>query len=77
MHPYQGEIKEIPNQLQSKEPIDEYQVMALAKRLNITMDDMKDMSYVSLLNILLSSVENTTDDDSRDATQDDIDNFFI
>lgn len=51
--------------------------MALAKRLNITMDDMKDMSYVSLLNILLSSVENTTDDDSRDATQDDIDNFFI
>lgn len=47
-------------------------MVALAKRLNITLDDMKEMSYNSLINILLSSVE----DDEKAATQEDIDRYF-
>ena len=47
-------------------------MVALAKRLNITLDDMKEMSYVSLMNILLSTVE----DDEKQATQEDIDRYF-
>ena len=47
-------------------------MVALAKRLNITIDDMKEMSFVSLANILLSSVE----DNEKQATQEDIDKYF-
>ena len=47
-------------------------MVALAKRLNITLDDMKEMSYVSLMNILISSVE----EDEKQATQEDIDRYF-
>ena len=47
--------------------------MALAKRLNITLDDMKEMSFSSLINVLLASVQ---EDDTKDATQEDIDRFF-
>ena len=50
--------------------------MALAKRLNITMDDMKEMSFVSLLNILLSTIEKESSDGTRKATQEDIDRVF-
>ena len=50
--------------------------MALAKRLNITIDDMKEMSFTSLLNILLSSIEDTASDGTREATQEDIDRVF-
>lgn len=52
--------------------MDEYEVVALAKRLNITFDDMKEMSFVSLMNILLSNI----DDETHSATQEDIDTFF-
>lgn len=52
--------------------MDIYEVVALAKRLNITFEDMKQMSFVSLVNILLSSVE----EKEQDATQEDIDSFF-
>lgn len=54
--------------------MDEYSVVALAKRLNITLEDMKQMSFVSLINILISSVEEKSD--KRKATQDDIDSIF-
>ena len=47
-------------------------MVALAKRLNITLDDMKEMSYNSLINILFASVE----DDEKQATQEDIDRYF-
>ena len=63
--------------MQSEEPIDEYQILALAKRLNISMNDMKEMSFISLLNILLSSIEDTSDSGIRDATQEDIDRFIL
>lgn len=69
--PYQGNYKTKSNSTSNKE-FDEYEVVALAKRLNITLDDMKEMSFVSLANILLSSVE----DDEKQATQEDIDRYF-
>lgn len=69
--PYQGNYKTKSNSKSNKE-FDEYEVVALAKRLNITFDDMKEMSFVSLANILLSSVE----DDEKNATQEDIDRYF-
>lgn len=47
-------------------------MVALAKRLNITMEDMSNMSFVSLINILLSNVE----EHEQKATQEDIDKFF-
>ena len=69
--PYQGSYKTKSNNTSNKE-FDEYDVVALAKRLNITLDDMKEMKYVSLMNILLSSVE----EDEKQATQEDIDRYF-
>lgn len=54
--------------------MDEYEVVALAKRLNITLDDMKEMSFVSLANILLSSVQEN--EGSKNASQEDINRYF-
>lgn len=72
-----GEIKHIPNNLKSDDPIDEFEIIALAKRLNITIDDMKQMSYISLLNILLSSIGDTSSENGvRKATQEDINRVF-
>ena len=72
VHPYQGNYKTIKTKSNSNDPIDEYEVIALAKRLNITMEDMSNMSFVSLINILLSSVE----EHENTATQDDINRYF-
>lgn len=69
--PYQGNYKTKTNNANGRE-FDEYEIVALAKRLNITFDDMKEMSFVSLANILLSSVE----DDEKQATQEDINKYF-
>ena len=54
--------------------MDEYEIVALAKRLNITLEDMKEMSFVSLTNILLSSVDN--EEGTRQATSEDIQKYF-
>lgn len=53
--------------------MDEYEVVALAKRLNITLEDMKEMSFVSLANILLSTVQ---EDETKKASQEDINRYF-
>lgn len=53
------------------EPLDIYKIVALAKRLNITFEDMKQMSFISLLNILLATVED--ENGEREAKQSDID----
>ena len=45
--------------------------MALCYRLHITPEDMEKMSFVSLMNILISSVEEK--DRTRKATQEDMD----
>ena len=66
-----GNYKTKSNNTSNKE-FDEYEIVALAKRLNISIDDMKEMSFNSLANILLSTV----DDDTREATQEDIDKYF-
>lgn len=52
--------------------MDEYEVVALAKRLNITFEDMKQMSFVSLINILISSVEEKENKPNQDL----IDKYF-
>lgn len=72
VHPYQGNYKTTTKNSGNEEPMDEYEVVALAKRLNITIDDMKQMSFVSLVNILMSSVE----EHEKKATQEDIDKYF-
>ena len=71
--PFQGEYKEIKSQ-NNAEPIDEFEIVALAKRLNISIEDMKNMSFVSLINILISTVEEKST--TRKATQEDIDRMF-
>lgn len=73
-HPYQGTYKPFKVKSVASEEIDEYEIMALCKRLNITIDDMKEMSFVSLINILISSVDD--EDKPRQATQEDIDRFI-
>lgn len=50
----------------------EFEIIALAKRLNITFEDMKEMSFVSLMNILLSTI----DEEEKQPTQEDIDRIF-
>ena len=69
--PFIGEYKRT-SQNSSDEEIDMLEVVALAKRLNFTFDEMKEISFVTLVNILLSNVE----PDSKEASQKDIDSFF-
>lgn len=71
--PYQGTYKTLNKTSNSNKEVDEYEIVALAKRLGITLDDMKEMSFVSLMNILISSVDNEED---NQATQEDIDRYF-
>lgn len=52
--------------------MDIFEVVALAKRLNISFDDMKEITFITLLNILISSVK----DDTTKASQKDIDAFL-
>ena len=66
-------LKQVNVGNKSSKEVDEYEVVALAKRLNITFDDMKHMSYISLMNILLSAVDN---EETQPATQEDIDRMF-
>ena len=49
-------------------------MMALCMRLNIRPEDMKEMSFVSLTNILISMVEEK--DTTRKATKEDIKRFI-
>ena len=48
--------------------------MALCYRLHITPEDMEKMSFVSLINILISSVEEK--DTTRKASKEDIKRFI-
>ena len=57
---------------ENDKPLTVYEIVGLAKRLNITLDDMKNMSFVSLYNILISTVEQK----EQEATQKDIDNLL-
>lgn len=71
--PFKGEYLTLQtNNTTDSKPLDIYEIVALAKRLNITFDDMKEMSFVSLINILLSTVS----EKEKEATQSDIDKFL-
>ena len=66
-------LKQVKVENQTSREVDEFEVVALAKRLGITFEEMKQMSYISLMNILLSSVDS---EDTQTATQEDIDRMF-
>ena len=70
--PFVGNYKTINTTSNNNEPLDIYEIIALAKRLNITLADMREMSFVSLVNILLSTVE----EKNNNACQSDIDRFL-
>ena len=67
-----GNYKTITTNSTSNKEFDEYEIVALAKRLNISFADMREMEFYSLANILLSTVES----DTKEATQEDIDRYF-
>ena len=69
-----GTLKKLNSQPNDDDPIDIYQIVALAKRMNITLEDMKQMTFISLMNILLSVVDN--DNGVKEAKQSDIDAFL-
>lgn len=76
-HPFQGNYKQLNNNATSDDKVDEYEIVAIAKRLNISIDDMKQMSFVSLYNIIISYINDSNDEsDTRNATQAEIDAFF-
>lgn len=70
--PFAGQYKKL-NVSAEGEPLDIYGIVALAKRLNISLADMKEMSFVSLVNILISTIEK----DEHIANQNDIDKFLM
>lgn len=70
--PFQGDYKTFPKNNDGA-VADEYDVMSLALRLGIGVEEMKQMSFVSLFNILISS---TNSEEERTATQSDIDRMF-
>lgn len=71
--PFLGELKQIPTKSSNSEPIDEFEIVALAKRLGISIEEMKSMSFTSLMNILISSIDDNNQETTRKATQNDID----
>ena len=44
--------------------------------MNINIEELKNMSFVSLVNILISTVESNKNNSIRMATQSDINKFF-
>lgn len=71
--PYQGTYKHLQSS-ESVEEVDEYEIMALAIRQGIRPEDMQQMSFVSLMNILISAVEEK--DTTRKASKEDIKRFI-
>lgn len=70
--PFLGEYKTIPNSKESDEEVDEFETYGLAKRLGISKDEMLDMSFVSLVNILISSI----DTEEKQGTEKDVRRLF-
>ena len=66
-------MKKIPNKSNNSDPIDEYEIMRLAKSQGISIEEMKDMSFVSLINVLLSLVESESE---QLATEEDVRRMF-
>lgn len=71
--PFLGEYKKIPISNESDEEIDEFETFGLAKRLGITKEEMESMSFVSLVNILISNIDVEKE---KTASEDDIRRMF-
>ena len=69
--PFLGEYKDYPHKEADGE-VDEFEILALAKRLGISIQEMKDMSFVSLVNILISSL----DPEEKKGTESDVRRMF-
>jgi len=72
--PYQGNYKVTSTSNTSNKEFDEYEIVALAKRLGFTLQDLKEMSFVTLANIMLSTVNE--EDEVREGNQEDIERYF-
>ena len=72
LHPFQGEFKKSKVKTNDS-PADEYEIYGIATRLGITSEDMKNMSFVSLYNTIISC---TAEETERKATQEDINAFL-
>lgn len=72
--PYQGNYKVTSKTNTSNKEFDEYEIVALAKRLGFTLQDLKEMSFVTLANIMLSTVNE--EDEVREGNQEDIERYF-
>ena len=70
--PYQGKYKQLSTN-ENTEEVDEFTILALCKKANISVDEMKHMSFVSLVNTLVSYVEEKPT--TRKATKEDIERF--
>ncbi len=61
------------NSENNAEEFDIFYMISLAKRQNFSFSELKEISFVTLLNILFSSVDKN---EETEATQNDIDAFF-
>lgn len=71
--PFLGEYKTLPHSQETDDEVDEFETYALAKRLGISKEEMLDMSFVSLVNILISSVDTESE---KKATENDVRRMF-
>lgn len=67
---FKGEWK-TSNRSGDGEDIKMYEIIAIAKRLHFSFDELKEISFTTLINMIMNNVES----DSREATQNDIDSF--
>lgn len=72
LHPFQGEYKK--TKVKSNDsPADEYEIYGVAKRLGISIEEMKQMSFVSLYNTIISC---TSEETERKSTLDEAKAFL-
>lgn len=72
LHPFQGEYKKSQNK-SSDRPADEYEIYGVALRLGLTIEDLKNMSFVSLYNTIISC---TSEETEHKASQKEINKYL-
>lgn len=70
---FKGEWATNKNKNNSGETPKMYEIIAIAKRLNYSFEEMKQISFTTLMNLLLSNVKQESEE--QEATQNDIDNL--
>lgn len=71
-HPFQGEYKKSQKKTNDR-PADEFEVFSVALRLGLNTEDLKQMSFVSLYNTIISC---TNEETTHKATQQDINKYL-